>query len=471
MMKSCVKYLLIVFLIVIGCSKDEPTRPSIPQNNKPEIIRLSASSFTIGMYQTSTLSVVAQDQDGDELTYKWSATGGIFIHGTTRKFALWRAPTSLGSFKCQVTVSDGKEETGDSLTINVVHVPILEISVEKLDFSYNNVTQTFNISNVGEVDLNWEVIPNRQWIKVSPLNGTTGTEKDEISVTVDRTDFTGGYYTGPLSIRSDGGNIDIEVRIGVAIEPVIVHVPAGEFTMGSNDEYEDAQPAHTVYLDDYWIDKYEVTNAQYADFLNEALASGEIKMGFSGITKNGHSLINLANRYVGEWNVFCPINRESGKFRVNSLEANTPARFVTWYGALAYAEHYGLRLPTEAEWEKSAKGINKTKYPWGDSEPTRWDCNYNDIHDHAIMVGYFSPLGESPYGCCDMAGNMWEWCSSLYKEYPYNADDGREDLSASGYRVIRGGAWDANFEMVRCDLRTFTKPSAQNPCFGFRCVR
>ena len=327
------------------------------------------------------------------------------------------------------------------------------------------------ISKLGEAELRWKVISGKSWIKINPDSGTTQTETDQIAIAVDRTNLSPGYYCSSIMIESNGGNLGIKIEMAVLIEPVMITIPAGDFFMGSDMGRDDEIPIHKVYLDEFAIDKYEVTNAQYADFLNSAKADGIISAGSSGVSKEGHQLISLIDMYSDGWNLMCPIDFSNGKFVVNSLEANTPVRFVTWYGAKAYADFYGQRFPTEAEWEKAARGTDKREFPWGDTEPTRWDCNFKDLIGHAVMAGSYSPLGRSPYGCCDMAGNVWEWCSSLYRAYPYDATDGRENLISSEYRIIRGGSWVTHSETLRCTARCYCEPYTLDPYFGFRCAK
>jgi formylglycine-generating enzyme required for sulfatase activity len=163
-----------------------------------------------------------------------------------------------------------------------------------------------------------------------------------------------------------------------------------------------------------------------------------------------------------------------------------PVRYVTWRDALAYcrwlSERTGLpvTLPSEAEWEKAARGTDGRIYPWGDEDPTADLCNFADNVGNTSPVGNYSPMGDSPYGCADAAGNVWEWTRSLWGKdlfepdfgYPYNSEDGREDLEAGDdiHRVLRGGAFSRNTRAVRCASRFGGPPRYRYSYGGFRVV-
>ncbi len=243
----------------------------------------------------------------------------------------------------------------------------------------------------------------------------------------------------------------------------MIYIPAGEFTMGSNSGEPDEQPVHTVYLDAYYIDKYEVTNHNYAKYLNEALSSGEIVADSNTVTKNNNELIDLDN-------TGCQIYYFHNTFYVESGKENNPVIFVTWYGAEAYAKHYGKRLPTEAEWEKAARGTDQRAFPWGNDLPTDQHCNFNNNVGHTTPVGQYSPNGDSPFGCCDMSGNVSELCNdyydaNYYSNSPYKNPQG--PLSG-GNRVLRGGSWAGG--PWRCADRSQLQPRVSRHGVGFRCV-
>jgi len=187
----------------------------------------------------------------------------------------------------------------------------------------------------------------------------------------------------------------------------MVLIPAGEFSMGDHhgDLHAGCRPVHTVYLDAYYIDVYEVTNAQYATFLNEYQTTSiwlphqtplQIQVRPEYSTVERHILFNI----YSDW---CLIEKVKGTYKPKAGYEDRPVVEVSWYGAAAYAQFYGKRLPIEAEWEKAARGgLVGKKYPNGDTI-THDDANYHG--DRTAPVGNFAPNG---YGLYDMAGNVWE---------------------------------------------------------------
>jgi len=223
---------------------------------------------------------------------------------------------------------------------------------------------------------------------------------------------------------------------------VMVYVHAGAFTMGSNAGDEDEKPVHTIALDSYWIDQTEVTNTMYSNCVEDG----------------------VCNVPAGT------------KYYLDSNYGGHPVVYVTWYDAANYCSWVGRRLPTEAEWEKAASWdeLNQIKYvyPWGNNI----DCtfaNYDNYQNYCVgtttAVGSYSK-GASSYDVYDMAGNVWEWVNSLYRPYPYNPNDGREDLNDPGNRVLRGGSWLHNPNFIRSTIRASIYPSYTNHHYGFRCA-
>jgi serine/threonine protein kinase len=222
-------------------------------------------------------------------------------------------------------------------------------------------------------------------------------------------------------------------------------IPAGEFTMGSDDTGDvGSRPAQEVYVDAFYMDKFEVTNEMY-DACVYAVECRRPQQGGSA-TRN--------------------------TYFANPVYASFPVLYVDWKMANAYCEWRGARLPTEAEWEKAARGTDARLYPWGNDEP---DCN---LANHVGCIADTTPVdqhedGQSPYGVYGMAGNVWEWTSTLFKPYPYKADDGREDPDSLGERIARGGSWHVfggNSGNVRADTRLKLDPGYFGGYVGFRCV-
>jgi formylglycine-generating enzyme required for sulfatase activity len=223
----------------------------------------------------------------------------------------------------------------------------------------------------------------------------------------------------------------------------MVRVPAGEFTMGSEAGADDEKPIHTVYLEEYMIDKYEVTNEQY-------------------------------RKCVEAGNCTAPTECDYGEPTYeDSAKGNHPVVCVNWDMSKSYCEWSGKRLPTEAEWEKAARGTDGRTYPWGEGidcdHANYWGKDGGCVGDTTEVGSY--PAGVSPYGAYDMAGNVWEWVSSEYKSYPYRADDGREDLTSRSNRVIRGGSWNIIDYNSRSAYRFDYVPTNRNGNVGVRCAQ
>ena len=245
--------------------------------------------------------------------------------------------------------------------------------------------------------------------------------------------------------------------------PNMVLIPAGEFQMGSsdNDAEDDEKPIHIVYVDAFYIDKYEVTNAQYREFID---ANPQWQK--DRIPKKYHD-----GDYLKHWN---GNNYPPGK-------DNHPVVYVSWYAAMAYAEWSGKRLPTEAEWERAARGgwIGK-KYAWGYSLKFS-KANYGESVGDTTPVGSYDANG---YGLYDMAGNVWEWCLDKYEADFYSISPRRNPLAGgtvngilsnwidvSSVRVLRGGSWVSNAKFVRVSDRTRFTPQITNNARGFRYVK
>jgi len=233
------------------------------------------------------------------------------------------------------------------------------------------------------------------------------------------------------------------------IVPPLVSVPAGAFLMGSNSAKDPEaapgeEPQSSLTLGAFQIAKYPVTVVEYAAFVQQT----------------GHS---------------APPSDANPTWTSQQQTPDHPIVSVSWYDAKAYAAWLAQltgqpwRLPTEAEWEKAARGTDGRVYPWGN----QWDktrANTSDSGPGATtLVGRY-PSGASPYGAQDIAGNVWEWCSSLFKPYPYSQSDGRENQDSSENRVLRGGSWDDDPRFARVAFRSPGGPAGVYVNLGFRLV-
>jgi formylglycine-generating enzyme required for sulfatase activity len=232
----------------------------------------------------------------------------------------------------------------------------------------------------------------------------------------------------------------------------MVLVPAGTFTMGMNGSYIAFAPAHTVNLTSYYIDKYEVTNAHYRDCVNAGACTPPKQL-------------NSSNR---------------PKYYDNFEFDNYPVVYVDWIMADNYCKWREASLPTEAQWEMAAggtdNGSNKQAYPWEGKKINSTYANYNNSNRDTVAIGSY-PLGVSPYGVYDMAGNVWEWVrdSINFKTPSYTDPSGVTNPIGqpdAGAHVLRGGGWDTKDTLfLNVASRGYQPDSTVRPNLGFRCGR
>lgn len=228
--------------------------------------------------------------------------------------------------------------------------------------------------------------------------------------------------------------------------PTWITIPAGSFRMGSDPRaaaspFANERPQQRVELPSFQISRVPITNRLYHQFVT-----------------------NSPYPAPGHWPDGCP----------PAGSEDFPVTYVSWHDAQAFCTWAGVRLPTEAEWEKAARGDEGRWWPWGDALPDATHCHFNGqaqgmapAAQSVLPVGQF-PQGASPYGVLDMAGNVWEWTSSRYRSYPYRAADGREALTPGGVRVVRGGSYNHDLRQIRCAARDGMAAGVRDVYIGFR---
>jgi serine/threonine-protein kinase len=229
----------------------------------------------------------------------------------------------------------------------------------------------------------------------------------------------------------------------------MVAIPAGEFIMGSDSDFENERPRRTVYLKAFSVDAFEVTNAEYKKFVDAT-----------------NHPIPYVNAFWAE-----PFNWRNNTFPRG--KADHPVVLVNWNDAAAYAKWAGKRLPAEAEWEKAARGTDGRVWPWGNV----WDINNCNIRESFINMTqpvHLFESGRSTYGCYNLAGNAMEWVNDWYSEtyYSHAPQKNPPGPSSGTFKVVRGGAWDSNINLyVRSGYRHYLRPDERKATVGFRCAK
>lgn len=264
----------------------------------------------------------------------------------------------------------------------------------------------------------------------------------------------------------------------------MARIPGGTYPLGADDARRDARPAHSIALQPFSMDRHEVTNAEFAMFLNTLdvepvrdAPAGSVRPSdltgpaaarlFEGREGSERPLVALGDEHAD-------IAISHRRFVPEPGRENHPAAEVTWHGARAYCAWRGARLPSEAEWEAAARGKDGRTYPWGEAAPSPALAVFGRGSGETEPVGGRDD-GATPQGVHDLAGNVAEWTSTLYRPYPYDPSDGREDPDVAGERVTRGG--DHVFDSDPDELTGFYRsgfsrePDHGHRHIGFRCAR
>ncbi|HKY03970.1 MAG TPA: ergothioneine biosynthesis protein EgtB [Blastocatellia bacterium] len=266
--------------------------------------------------------------------------------------------------------------------------------------------------------------------------------------------------------------------LGAAFTPEMVHVPGGEFEMGADLSafaYDNERPLHRTYVPAFRIDRYPVTNGEYAEFIEAGGYDARPLWDAGGWAWKQEQKIDRPLYWSREatgdgWRL-----REM--FEERRLPADHPVTGVSWYEATAYARFAGKRLPTEAEWEKAASwddaSHSKRRFSWGDETPRPELANFDNNHWRTTPVALL-PEGESAYGCLDLTGNVWEWTATVFAGYPgfeaFPYPEYSELWFDGDHRVLKGGSWTTQGALLRTSFRNFFRPHFRAAFAGFRCA-
>lgn len=308
---------------------------------------------------------------------------------------------------------------------------------------------------------------------------------------------TGIYSINALAVDDKGAESEVSgVKVVLTDDPAfmnIVKIPTGYFSMGSIFGDYDEKPVNPIYITNYfYLGKYTVSNSQYAEMLNYALEQNEL----TGDYLNNVSVENLNGRQrillkldAAE----CGIEYDGNSFKALSGYENKPVIWVSWWGAAFFTnmisrkmnlnelydledwtcdfEGTGYRLPTEAEWEYSARYKDGRKYPWGNDDPDTSKCNFGVNIGNTTEEASYSPAGDTVLGLCDMAGNVWEWCNDWYGYYPTYSGFYVNPTGPPGgsSKIMRGGSYNSSAYYLRTTYRN-TYPSTPNSLIGMRIV-
>ena len=264
--------------------------------------------------------------------------------------------------------------------------------------------------------------------------------------------FENSHSDGTMPLPTPAPASLHDTRTRPADGMAMVHVPGGAFLMGSDEHDINEQPVHAVTLDAFWIDQTEVTNAQFAAFLNDQGNQAEGSAPWLDLTS-----------------IYSPIEQTGGEYRPKSGYADHPVTKISWYGANAYCRWAGAQLPTEAQWEYAARGQDGYIYPFGNDAPTCELAQFSGCPGDTVPVGGLID-GTSWCDAMDMAGNVSEWTSDWDGDYFPGAQTNPTGPAEGLYKVLRGGAFNSYATDIRTSRRYGHAPLPGYGNIGFRCA-
>lgn len=506
-------FLTLVFAFYLGCGKDKPTEardtiqpgtavvfPEAPEGSPPDIADSTlviataedesgiASVEIFRRSETDTTAIlIARIETPD------STVNGVGYYSTT-----WRTGAIPNGSLVQVfsSAEDGVGNVGrsEAIVVRILNteelrapaacfIPVPAAGTIETEFSFDAGCTRDNIDPIQDLRVRWDFDGDGSWEvdtteRKTPLDVVSFTYTSPGLYSIRMEAFNSYFDAGSLVVNQvDVTNVGGEPRP----QSEMIPIPGGAYSIGTEDTLgtdEDERAVHTVTVSPYFIEKNEVTTTLYRTYLNKAVASGAVEFFPPEVVRD-----TLGNRIINFSDSELLFDVEADSFIVKPGFEDHPVTGVNWFGATSYALFYGLRLPTEREWEIAAKGDSILwRYPWGrDVDSTR--CNFwrsGDPFDNGTTpVGYFDGSlrdgyqtgdGQSFFGLNDMAGNVKEWVRDWY-ETPYNQSPlpNYQGPPAGEFKVLRGGSWFGGILGMRTTSREGTSPpETTSPRIGFR---
>jgi formylglycine-generating enzyme required for sulfatase activity len=447
----------------------------------------SALAFTVGDAQTAagSLNVSASSSNTTLVPTSNIVFGGS---GANRTVTVTPASGQSGTATITVTVSDGSLSTSDTFVLAVNAPPTIseiytrEINVNEitgaLEFTINDDQTAVTSLTVSGNSSNTTLVPN-----ANIVFGGSGANR-----TVTVTPASGQTGSATITVTVSDGSLSGSDTFLLKINPVaaMVLIPAGPFTMGdSAGDYDGDAPTHTVALDSFYIGNFEVTKAEWDEVRTWAVSRGYTDLAVGGGKASNHPVHSISWHDMVKW-----CNARSVK------EGLTPVYYTDYAQTIIY--HYseinltnvhvkwsanGYRLPTEAEWEKAARGgLAGKRFPWGDTishSQANYQASSNLIYDMSGFVNTYKLIGTSPagdleangYGLYDMSGNLWEMCWDRYGSYAEGIQTNPHGVDSGSSRVRRGGSWYYFANVSRNASRSYQPPTWSDYDVGFRIAR